>query len=395
MKTFTRLVFALREYRIRLLVACLCSAGVAFLTATYAWLVQPLLDGVLIEQDQFLFRVLPFIVFSVALLKGIFAYGQAYLMSYVGNSIVADIRQQLFVQIVRLPIRFHDTHASGRLIARIINDVNEMANAIPSFMKDLFQQGLTMLALLGIVFYQNWKLATVMLCVLPASAFVLIKVGRRLRKLSIRGQESMGDMASVLKEAFAGIRIVKAYSQEDVEGQRFGSTNRAYQRASQKSAQVAAFSSPLMEMIGVCGIVIIIWYGGHLVGTGVMSAGSFSSFFTAMFMAYSPIKRLSGANQAIQRALAAAQRVFSVMDLENELDRDEGKITLPQISRSLEFRNVSFCYEGEKQPALHGISLTVQAGECLALVGQSGSGENNTGQSRSTILSTIQRHDLH
>ncbi len=384
MNTFWRLLSYVHVYRFRLGVALLCSIGVAGLQAAYAWLVQPLMDGIFIEQDQFLFRVLPLVILGTAVLKASLAYGQVYLMSYVGNWMVADLRHQLFIQVLRLPVRFHDANASGRLVARVINDVNEMANAIPSVMKDLLQQGLTFLALLGVVFYQNWKLAMVMLFVIPASAFVVVRIGKRLRKLATRGQESMGDMAAVLKEAFSGIRIVKAYGQEESEGERFASTNQSYRTASQKSAQVSALSSPLMEIIGVCGTVVIIWYGGHLISIGAMTPGGFSSFFAAMFMAYAPIKRLSGANQSIQRALAAATRVFDVLDLENEWSRDEGKRTLPPIARSLEFRKVSFQYEGSEHAALHDISLTVRVGEVLALVGSSGSG-------KSTLVSLVPR----
>lgn len=384
MKTFLRLLRYVQVYRVRLVLALLCSVGVAGLQAAYAWLVQPLMDGIFIEQDEYLFRVLPAIILGVACVKACCAYGQAYLMSYVGNWIVADVRHQLFVHVVRLPVRFHDRNASGRLVARVISDVNEMANAIPSVMKDLFQQGLTFVALLGVVFYQNWKLATVMLFILPASALVIVRIGKRLRKLATRGQESMGDMAAVLKEAFAGIRLVKAYGREESESQRFDVTNRAYRSASQKSAQVSALSSPLMEIIGVCGTMVITWYGGHLISIGAMTPGEFSSFFAAMFMAYAPIRRLSGANQTIQRALAASKRVFDVLDLETEFDRDDGKATLPLIAQSLEFRDVTFSYEGSDQPALQQISLTIQVGEVVALVGSSGSG-------KSTLVSLVPR----
>ena len=384
MTTFWRLVQYVKEYRLRLLGACLCSVFVAGFQAGYAWLVKPILDGIFIEQNQSLLIVLPVVLFIVALLKCLFGYGQVYLMSYVGNWIVADVRQQLFLQVVRLPVRFHDRNTSGWLVARVISDVNEMANAVPTFIKDLFQQALTFLALVSVVFYQNWKLASILFFVIPLCGIVLTKVSRRLRKLATLGQETMGDMASVLKEAFTGIRMVKAYGQEETEGHRFWSTNRLYRKASQKSAQVSALSAPLLEMIGVSGIVVIIWYGGHLVVAGQMSPGSFSSFLAALFMSYTPIRRLAGANQSIQRALAAAHRVFSVLDMDNELERDEGKKSLPKIAHSLEFRDVSFQYEGAEKHALQNISLAICVGEVVAFVGHSGSG-------KTTLVSLVPR----
>jgi subfamily B ATP-binding cassette protein MsbA len=384
MSTFWRLIQYVREYRLRLLGACLCSAGVAILMALNAWLVEPVLDKIFIEKDQFLLLIIPAVLLVVTALRGVFAYGQAYLMSYVGNWIVVDVRQQLFMQLMRLPVRFHDANTSGRLVSRVIHDVNQMANAIPSILKDLFQQSLTFLALVGVAFYHNWRLATILLFVVPLSALVLVKISRRLRKLSTRGQESMGDMASVLKEAFSGIRIVKAYGKEEVEGQRFENTNLSFRHAVQKSAQVSAVASPIMELIGGIGIAVIVWYGGYLVITTSMKPGAFFSFLTAMFMAYTPIKRLSNANQTIQNALAAAQRVFDVLDIENEQDKDVGKQSLPPISRSLEFRDVSFQYEGSEEMALRNISLTIRVGEVVALVGSSGSG-------KSTMISLVPR----
>jgi subfamily B ATP-binding cassette protein MsbA len=184
MTIFWRIVFYLREYRLRLLGAFVCSAGVATLQGANAWLVKPVLDDIFIARNQDLLLVLPVVVLGVAVLKAFFSYGQSYLMGYVGNWLVADVRRQLFIHIVRLPIRFHDANTSGRLMARVISDVNEMANAVPSVLKDIFQQGLTFVVLIGVAFYQNWKLATVVLVVLPLSAYVLIRFGNRIRKLS-------------------------------------------------------------------------------------------------------------------------------------------------------------------------------------------------------------------
>ncbi len=384
MSTFLRLIQYVREYRLRLVAACLCSAGVAILMAVNAWLVEPVLDKIFIEKDQFLLLIIPAVLLAVTALRGVFAYGQAYLMSYVGNWIIVDVRQQLFMQLMRLPVRFHDANTSGRLVSRVIHDVNQMANSIPTVLKDLFQQGLTFLALVGVAFYQNWKLASILIFVVPLSALVLVKISRRLRKLSTRGQESMGDMASVLKEAFSGIRIVKAYGKEEVEGQRFENTNLSFRNTVQKTAQVSAAASPLMELIGGIGIAVIIWYGGYLVITTSMKPGAFFSFLAAMFMAYTPIKRLSNANQSIQNALAAAQRVFDVLDIENEQDKDIGKESLPPITRTLEFRDVSFKYENTEEQALRNISLTIRVGKVVALVGSSGSG-------KSTLVSLVPR----
>jgi len=193
--------------------------------------------------------------------------------------------------------------------------------------------------------------------------------------LATRGQEKIGDMASALQEALAGIRIVKSFGREDSEALRFRESNRGFLRATMKATQVSSLASSHMEVIGVLGVAGIIWYGGYLVIQGTMTPGAFFSFLAAMIMAYTPLKRLAGANNTIQQALAAAERVFQVLDLPNEQDRDRGSNDLPPLARSLEFRGVSFRYEGGGVPALVGIHLSVKAGEVLALVGSSGSGK--------------------
>ncbi len=375
MTLFLRVLRYLLHYKFRLGAAFVCSALVAGLTAAYAWLVQPVLDGIFINKDQVLLMVVPIALLGVAVLKGGFSYGQSYLMSYVGNRVVTDIRQELFVQLMRLPIRFHDANTSGRLMSRVFNDVSLMASAFAGILKDLFQQSLTFVWMLGVMFYQNWRLAAVSIVVVPVVLVTTVQMGQRLRKLATRGQEKVGDMASLVQETLTGVRIVKAFGREEAEALRFRDSSSAYLRTTMKAIQVSSLASSQMEVIGVFGVAGIIWYGGYLVIHGSMTPGAFFSFLTAMFLAYTPIRRIAGANNSVQQALAAAERVFGVLDLEDEHDRDHGRQDLAPLTHSLEFRGVTFRYEESDHPALTGIDLTVKAGEILALVGSSGSGK--------------------
>ena len=381
---FKRLMRYVYPYRVRFFAAFVCSGLVAMLSGAYAWLVRPVLDGIFIEKNEGLLLALPLALLGVAVLKALFSYGQTYLMAYVGNRVVADIRQELFQHLMRLPVGFHDANTSGRLVSRVVNDVGLMANAASSVVKDIFQNGLTFLAMVGVIVYQNWKLAGISVIVIPLSTLTMVRVGQRLRRLATSGQEQMGDMASTLQETLSGIRMVKAFGREEAEAERFRERNRAFLSTTLKSNQVWSIGSSHMEIIGVIGVAAIIWYGGYLVIHGTMTPGAFFSFLAAMFMAYTPIKKLSGSNNLIQQALSAAERVYDVLDLKTEQSQDRGTVPLTGISRMIEFQGVSLRYESHNVPALAGIDLSIRSGELVALVGSSGSG-------KTTLVSLLPR----
>jgi subfamily B ATP-binding cassette protein MsbA len=372
---FIRLVRYLKPYRLRLCAAFVCSGLVAAFSGAYAWLVKPVLDEIFINKNDGLLLVLPLALFAVSVFKSAFNYGQNYLMNYVGNQVITDIRQELFGKLIRLPVTYHDANTSGRLVSRVVNDVSQMANAVAGVLKDVFQQGLTFLAMLGVIFYQNWRLGAVSVIVVPLAVLTMTRMGRRLRALAASGQERMGDMASTLQETLSGIRMVKAYGREQAEAERFKESNKAFLNTTMKAIQVSSLGSSHMEVIGVVGVAAIVWYGGSLVISGEMTPGAFFSFLTAMFMAYTPIRRLSGSNNVIQQALAAAERVFSVIDLQTEQQLDRGHLAMPPIRHSVVYQDVTFLYEGQTVPALSDIDLEIQAGEMVALVGSSGSGK--------------------
>jgi subfamily B ATP-binding cassette protein MsbA len=381
---FKRLVRYVSPYRFRFAGAIACSGLVALLTAVYAWLARPVLDGIFIEKNQSLWLLLPVALLGVAVLKAVFSYGAGYLMAYVTNRIVADIRQELFQHLIRLPVGFHDANTSGRLVSRVVNDVGLMASAASNVLKDIFQNALTFLAMVGVIIYQNWKLAGLSAVVIPLSAVTVVRIGKRLRRLATSGQEQMGDLSSMLQETLAGIRMVKAFGREEAEAGRFKDYNKAFLATTLKSNQVWSIGSSHMEIIGVIGVAAIIWYGGYLVIHDAMTPGALFSFMAAMLMAYTPIRKLSGANNIIQQALAAAERVYDVMDLETEQSRDHGTVALAGIRQGVEFQGVSLRYDDQTVPALSDVDLSIRAGEVVALVGSSGSG-------KTTLVSLLPR----
>lgn len=375
MRLYRRLLDYIRPYWGRLIAAAICSGAVAALTGGYAWLVRPALDEIFINKNVTWLVWLPVALMCVSILKGLCGYGQSYLMIFVGSRVVTDIRQQLFGHLMRLPVGFHLKNPSSRMLSRVINDVNWIQNAVSGVLKDLFQQSLTFLVLLGVILYQNWRLALFAIIVIPLSAYPMVRFGNQLRKIATTGQERTADMSTALQETLTGIRIVKGFTREDAEGERFAKYNEAYFHTNMKSTQVSSITSPVLEAVGIIGIAGIIWYGGSQVIQGAMTPGTFFSFLTAVFLMYTPIKRVASANNTIQQALAAADRVFNVLDVATEAARDTGTRELDSVRSTIELRNVSFRYEGIEAWALRDISVTVKTGEVLALVGSSGAGK--------------------
>ncbi|MBM4139160.1 MAG: lipid A export permease/ATP-binding protein MsbA [Nitrospira sp.] len=381
---FTRLIRYVGPYRTRFIGGVACAGLVALLTGVYAWLMKPVLDGIFISKNETLLFLLPLAVLAVAVLRSGFSYCQKYLIISVGNRVVTDVRQELLFQLIRLPVGYHDTNTTGRSVSRVTSDVTVMASTVSGVIRDVVQHGLTFVVMIGVIFYQNWKMAGLSLIVMPISGLIMAWAGRRLRKLASTAQERIGDMGSALQETLAGIRIIKAFGREDAQAEYLKKINRAHFQSMQKTNQVHSLGSSYMEVIGVLGVAIIIWYGGSLVIHGEMTPGEFASFLAAMFLAYDPIRRLSGTNNQLQQALAAAERVFDVLDLETEKDKDGGRINLEGVSRSIEFQRVTFVYAGHSVPAVREIDLSVKVGEVVAFVGSSGSG-------KTTLLSLLPR----
>jgi subfamily B ATP-binding cassette protein MsbA len=366
----------------RLAIAMVCMVGVAICTAALPYLVQPVLDEIFIKKKAEMLKFLSIVVFLVFTVKALTEWGHAYLMSYVGQRIVAHLRQQLYDHLQRLPLSFFDRMPTGLLMSRVTNDVNLIQGAVSNAITGLLKDPLTLVGLLAVMFARDWQLSLIAMVVLPFAFFPVVKFGRMLRRISTKSQESMGDISVILQETISGSRIVKAFGMEEYEKERFNRENIRYFRYLMKSVMVRALSSPLMEFLGGIAIVFVILYGGYRVIQGVSTPGEFFSFLGALLLLYEPIKRLSRINNVVQEGIAAATRIYDVLDTSPGIQDAPDAIELPPIQQELELRNVQFRYDNE--PVLKDIDLKVSAGEVIAIVGVSGAG-------KSTLVDLIPR----
>jgi subfamily B ATP-binding cassette protein MsbA len=374
----------LRHYTKQLSLAVLCMAIFAAMTSFSAYLMKPIVNQVFIEKDETMLWWVAGAVISAFLVKGLANYGQSMLMSFIGLRIIADNQTRLYRHLIGMDLGFFNSMPTGRLVSRFLIDINHMrvavSNAITGFGKDL----LSLIGLVGLMFYNDWQLASIAFFVFPAAVYPISRLGRRMRKVTANTQNEMGLFTAILDQSFAGIRVVKAYGMEAYETSRVSGLVEGIFKLNLKSASTRALSSPIMETLGGFAVAIVIVYGGYRVIYQNLDPGSFFSFITALFMAYEPMKRLANLNASLQEGLAGAQRLFDLLDTAPGItDRDGAKPLAVPVNGDIRLSDVGFSYVAD-QPALSGVTMSIPAGKTVALVGPSGAG-------KSTILNLIPR----
>jgi len=398
MSLYRRLLELIKPYGVKLGVAMICMVLVAGLTAIQAYLVKPVfngvfdkkmeipalviniitklhLEGLFLKKGMEMLRLLPIVIILLFLLKGIFNYGQSYLMNFVGLRVIADIREKLYNHLQILSLSFFTKTPTGILISRITNDVNLIQGAVSNTIAGLFKDAFTIFGLIIVAFSQSWKLAIVAFIIFPLGIIPIKEFGKRMRKFARKGQQRYGLITTFLHETITGNRIVKAFNMEEYEKRRFAEENNRLFETFLKRTRIRALSPPLMELLGGIAAAVIIWVGGYMIIRGELTPGTFFSFLAAVFMLYPPIRELSKVNLEIQEGLAAATRVFELLDTATEIKDEEGAISLSPIFKGIDFQKIHFKYDDEV--VLKDISLHIKAGELIALVGMSGAGKTS------------------
>jgi subfamily B ATP-binding cassette protein MsbA len=369
-----RLLSFSRPYRALFIVALIAMLLYAAASTGVALLVKPIIDRVLPGEKRF--STWAELILLAYLLKGLGSYFSTYLMTDIGQRVVRDIRDRLFRHILDQSAAFFSRATTGQLMSRITNDVNQVQQAVSETIGDLIREGLSAVGYAGAMFYWEWRLALVSMVGAPIVIYPLVRLGQRVRRSTRRSQEHLEHLSHLTAEAFTGHRIVKAFGAEAHEAARFaGASDRLY-RTNLKVTSTVSLLPPIMEFLGGVAIVGLLWYGRHQIAAGTTSRGEFLAFIFAAFMLYTPVKRLSRVNANLQQAIAAATRIFEVLDTHSEVLDRPGAPPLPLHARSIEFRDVSFAYDERAGKAvLENVSFAARAGQVIAIVGLSGAGK--------------------
>jgi subfamily B ATP-binding cassette protein MsbA len=355
------------------LVAMLAYAGAS---AYVAYLIKPIINKVLPDADGMAFSFWAGAIIAAYLVKGLGSYFSTYLMTDIGQRVVRDLRNQLFRHILNQSAAFFSRRTTGALMSRITNDVNQVQQAVSETVGDLLREGLSVIGYAFLMFYFDWRLALVAFTGAPLVVYPLVRLGQRVRRSTRRSQEQLEHLSHLTAEAFTGHRIVKAFSAEQQEADRFSRASHQLYRTNLKVTSTVSVLPPIMEFLGGIAIVGLLAYGRHKISAGALTSGDFLAFIFAAFMLYTPIKRLSRVNANLQQATAAAQRIFEMLDTHSEVVERPNAQPLARVARGIEFRDVSFAYDdGAGKVVLRNVSFSAAAGQVIAIVGLSGAGK--------------------
>ncbi|MDX9834478.1 MAG: lipid A export permease/ATP-binding protein MsbA [Desulfobulbus sp.] len=371
---FAKIRIVLKPYTSRLVFAMIGTVAVGGFNALQAYMVQPLLDEIFYKHNVRMLNLLPLGLLLVFFVKGLFYFMYSFLLEKVGQSVIRDLRSRVYAHLNELPLSFFHRTPAGELISRIINDVSLLQGAVSHALIHLLRDLFSVIGLLVVIFYMDWRLAFVSLIFLPMAAVPIIVFGKKFRRISTSYQTRIGEATSQLAETIAGMRIVKAFCMEGVEKQRFSRKMQEIMDILMSETRYRCLAHPLVEFLGGIGMALIIWFGGSQVLQGNSTPGTFMAFLTALIMLYEPVKGVSKINATIQQGLAAATRIFALLDIRPDIEEVEGAIELAPFAESIELARVSFSYE-PGQPVLRDLDLRVRKGEVLAVVGSSGGGK--------------------
>lgn len=375
MTLYLRILSYIKPYMHRLLFAMVCTIMAAAGNLYIPWIIKDMIDEVLADKNGTMLNWIAASIIAIFIVRGLFWYGQNYLMSYVGQSVIIDIRAAVFKKLQRLSVSFYDKNKTGTIMSYVTNDVNALQSAMVENTIEMITEGFILIGSVVAMIYLDWRLTLFTVCTFPVILWFMEFFGKKIRKTGGRIQECTADITSVLQESVASARVIKSFVREDYEVDRFDVENRANFRANMKNAQLMATLTPVVELVAAIGVTMIIWYGGNNVINGTITAGSLVAFLTYAVNISNPIKRLTRVIGNIQKALAAAQRVFMIIDMPEEIAESKDAKQLPEVSGKVEFQNVSFAYN-DKGNVITNLSFSVKPGEVIAIVGPSGAGKS-------------------
>jgi subfamily B ATP-binding cassette protein MsbA len=371
-RPLARLFAYARPYRARLGWAVVGMALYAIGSAGLAALIKIIFDNVL--QDRSQLGVVAWSIIGLNLLKGIGSYGSSYLMAWVGQRVVTDVRNALYSHILGQSASFFSERSTGELMSRINNDVGQVQQAVSETAGDLARETLSLVGFAALLFYYDAWLSIFCIISAPLVVYPLVRLGQRVRRTTRRSQEALQVLSHISAEGFTGQRIVKAFGNEQREADRFARAGNQLFRTNMKVTAALSSLPPLMELLGGFAMAGALWYGSREIATGRLTIGELTSFIATLFLMYGPAKKLSRVNANLQQAIAASERIFEMMDTHTEVHEKPGAPALAPFTRSIEFRDVTFGYD-EGRRILRGVNFRVNAGQMIAIVGRSGAGK--------------------
>ena len=375
MKTYLRLLPFLKPYLWPYFaLGMVCMLGYSATEGAMPFLVQWMMDDVFVQRNVTMLKYLPVAIVGIFVARGALNFGQSYLSEYVGLRIVQDVRNQLTRHLQFMPLSFFSRHPSGTLISRVTSDATLLRSALTDSVTSFLKDSTSLAVLVVVAFVKDWVLASLAFVVFPASVMPVMRLSRKMKRISRRGLVSTGTLTTFLQESIQGNRIVKAFGMEEYEIERFTNEHFRLFKQSLRISRIRGVISPMMELLAAFGISSVVWYGGWSVIGGNRTPGEFFAFMAAMFLMYQPFKNLTRTYATLHQGLAGAERVFEILDeVPNIKDKPDAKIAAP-FAKAIEFHDVNFSYAA--LPVLNHVNLKIRAGEMVALVGMSGAGKS-------------------